>query len=114
MINLLPVQNYHFSTHLKEFATKPNVSTIEKTARIAAAIFLALPAILLDLGIETLRAFCNLSRSLMRNDDANVYQYRPLEPSAPPISLSDQLVPPLYDAPEELPRDFGTPPPYSY
>jgi hypothetical protein len=54
-----PVQDFRSCQQLKVFASKPKTSLIEKTLRIAAALFLAIPALLFDLGMQLARTIQN-------------------------------------------------------
>lgn len=108
-LSIFSVENCFYSQKLKEFALKPNVSTIEKTARIAAAIFLAIPTFLLDSCLKLAQAIQNQF----------VVHSRLIVPSAPPEeALFPQAPPPYSRLPSEPSADFSSqldipPPPYS-
>lgn len=103
--NLFPVQKFAFSNQLIKFAAKPDVLTIEKTARIAASLFLAIPTILFDLYIEFARTvhkfvLLHTARIAAANND----------PSAPPaydLSVASEDQNP---EPNDLPPAYPTAP----
>ena len=104
-MSLYPVQEFHSCRQLIEFARKPNVSIIEKTLRIAAAFFLAIPAILCDLIKKCAHSIQNKLTSHPRPQEIALHPPRQVDLSTPPPYGTDDGS--MQNGP------LGAPPPYS-
>jgi len=115
-IDHFSLEGFFYSRNLKEFAYKPGVSIIEKTARIAAALFLAIPAFLLDLTLMAAHTIHNKFTILFQSQDRLPTYSESLNA---PLSINlAETPPPEYFPPTAplLPLDLATdtpPPPYS-
>ena len=89
-MTLFPIQDFPSVTNLKDFAGKSNVPIIEKTARYAAAFFLAIPFIIWDLS----KMFARIIQNKLTTEPTSIkiqINWRPTDPffyaSAPPLEL---------------------------
>jgi hypothetical protein len=99
----LSLESFYYTNKLKEFALKSNDSTTEKTARIAAGILLAIPAVLLDIFAFSANLSLKLAKTIHNKfivqqsyNDSAVY---PPEYSMYPPAFEEHLIPsapPLY------------------
>jgi hypothetical protein len=89
-MTLFPIQDFPSVNNLIEFAGKSNIPIIEKTARYAAAFFLAIPFIIWDLSKMLARIIQNKLTTEPTSIKIEI-KWRPTDPffnaSAPPFEL---------------------------